>query len=381
MQENIYIRILSIKEHLGNITPEEKSILDAFLASSKEAQEIQKEIQAIPREELACLANDLDVEAGLTKVLEEESDFVARKSNPLIKWITASAAAAALLWAIFNYISPTHKTSAPKNDQLAHNIGKGQATLTLSNGQTINLNDSGYQQILAGNASVNNNNRLLKFDLPPDGMEGWNTLTVPTRLDYQIELSDGSTVWLNSTTKFRFPFSFSGKTREVFILSGEAYFKISPKPNQPFVVHTNQGDIQVLGTEFNINAYNNEQVVASLVNGKIAVKEGANRKELEPGYEATIEAKQNISVQKFDPSITLSWRQGLHYFNDAPITAVATMLERWFDTPLIIDNPKVAQRQFRGRIYRYKGLQTFIDQMNLTGDVLFYWKDGQLHCK
>lgn len=386
MEDIIYIRVLLIKEKLGKISLEEKAELDQYLEQSEAARELQKEIMSISREDFTDFTSNLDVENGLSRVLHHYTES-KRKKRKLIIQIAGSMAAAALIgWGIFILTNNTNQHSFNSASIKAEKTNdNNSATLILANGDIINLNASGYQQVIAGKASLNNNNRVLKFTKEVNGLDeenkSWNTLTVPSKLDYQIELSDGTTVWLNSTTQLRFPFAFSAENREVFLDAGEAYFKVSPKSEKPFLVHTKMGDVQVLGTEFNVNAYTPNQLITSLVNGKVAIKAGIDRKELTPGSEAVVEAGKAISTQTFDPSITLSWRQGLHYFNDATITSVATMLERWFDTPLIIDNAQVANIAFRGRLYRTKPLQSFIDQMNLTGDVTFYWKDGKLHCK
>lgn len=383
MEDITYIRYLIIREHLGRINPEERALLYQCLEDSEEARNVQKEIQAIPREEFINLTRDISVDAGLESILQRERDFKRRRLNLRLRVATGISVAALVAWGFFSFIIKEQNNSPSSFSAGTKEATGNAATLTLANGKVISLNDSGYQQVLTGNTDVKNNNRSLNFRhaSAESAIEGWNTLTVPTKLDYQVELSDGTTVWLNSTTKFRFPFSFSNKTREVYLDEGEAYFKVAQHSNQPFVVHTGHGDVEVLGTEFNINTYNNKKVITSLVQGKVAVKIENNRKELKPGLEASLEAGKAILVKDFDPSITLSWRQGVHYFNDAPITAVAIMLERWFDTPLIIDNPEVGNVLFRGRLNRRKPLQNFIEQMNLTMDVTFYWLDGKLHCK
>lgn len=379
MKDINYIRFLLTRDHLGRITPDEKAILEECLKESEEARDLQREIQAIPVQDLLQFGNEMDVEEKLGKVLEAGK---AKRIGGRLKWAIGTAAAAVITWGIISYTLNSSDAGSSVGPVQAGKNDANAVTLVLAGGQVINLNDSGTQQIAIGNTSINNTNRRLKFDaVAGNGTEGWNTLTVPKKLDYQLELSDGTTVWLNSATKFRFPFTFPGTSREVFIDAGEAYFKVANNASQPFIVHTGKGDVQVLGTEFNVNLYNDNQFVTSLVSGKVVIRAGIDKKELAPGAEAIVEAGQAITTQVFDPAISMSWRQGLHYFNDAPVTAVAEMLERWFDTPVIIDNPKVGRMQLRGRLYRHKPLQIFIDQMNLTRDVTFYWKDGKLHCK
>ncbi len=229
------------------------------------------------------------------------------------------------------------------------------------------------QQHHSTGASFTNNNRVLALDGEKAPTEGWTTLVVPARLDYQVQLTDGSTVWLNSRSRLRFRFD-NGSQREVFLEAGEAYFKVKGDAKNPFTVHTPQGDVQVLGTEFNVNAYTQHQMVASLVNGKVAIKSGVDRIELQPGNEAMVNAGESIKVADFDPNRTLSWRKGIHYFENATVTEISVMLDRWFNTQLVIDEPSVARERLWGRLDRNRPIQEFIDVINLTGDVTFYWK-------
>ncbi|QEH43188.1 FecR domain-containing protein [Chitinophaga sp. XS-30] len=390
MPDIIHIRELLIKAHFGELTPEESVELEALLAAHEEARQIRDEISMLPREEMAAMLDRLDPEEAWQKVLEKEEELRRHKTVRRRNLVIGSAVAASVMLAAIFLLPPIKQRSVDLAGISASGTGTPgeQATLQLANGKVIVLHDSGQQVLSLGNAQLSNTNRVLKMAaLAGDAdleASGWNTITVPNRLDYRIELPDGSVVWLNSTTKFRFPLSFRGrKSREVYIEAGEAYFQVAQQAEAPFVVHTSEADVHVLGTEFNVNAYQAGQVVTSLVNGKVAVSAGGGkRKELKPNQEAVVKEKaDNIMVQPFDLSTTVSWREGIHYFRNAPVSEIAVMLSRWFNTELVIDNPEIAKVQFRGRLDRNRPLSEFVELMNLTKDANFYWKDGVLHCK
>ncbi|MGN7720258.1 FecR family protein [Chitinophaga sp. 22620] len=374
MEDNIHIRLLLIREILDRLTTDEKRELEAILASNPEAVQLRQELGNIPPAELEEFIRSFDRQAGLADVYTRAQTLRSNRKRTVIRRIAAATAAAAAIAAgiiIFLNRQPE------QTDPLALQQVSGSASITLEDGKVIPLKDSGLQQ----HTAFQNNNRVL--ELAPDKKtdQGWSILNVPAKLDYQIKLADGSRVWLNSKSRLRFRFSYEKNEREVYLEDGEAFFQVSASEQSPFTVHTPQGSVQVLGTEFNVNAYTENTVTTSLVTGKVAIRSGIDRIELRPGNEAIVNAGEPIKVETFDARRTLGWRQGIHYFEKASIASVAVMLERWFDTPLIIDNPAVAKENLWGQLNRNEPLQVFIDQVNLTGDVHFYWKNGQLHCR
>lgn len=387
MSNIIHIRELLMKAHFGELTPSEQQELDALLTASEDARQLQDEINSLPRQEMLTKFSELHIDEGWQKVLEKESFRRRERTSYRRNWIIGSAVAASIVLGGVFLLPVINKPSVDlKNTTAAINDGTtGQATLQLANGKVIVLADSGQQVIPIGNSQLHNTNRILKMAFLAENQErstGWSTIAVPRRMDYQVELSDGTVVWLNSTSKLRFPLSFQGKNREVYIDEGEAYFQVAQQAETPFIVHAKGTDIQVLGTEFNVNAYQAKKIVTSLVSGKVAIQTSKGRKELMPNQEAIVTNDAvGIMVQDFDLTTTTSWRQGIHYFRNAPVNDIALMLSRWFNVELIIDNQQVAKVQFRGRLDRNKPLSDFIEEMNLTKDATFYWKDGVLHCR
>lgn len=378
MEDNImYTRLLLIRRILGQITPEEQAELDAILDADPDARALRDELQQIPREQLQEVFSSFDVHTGLLDVYDREHEMQRRRRKTIVRSILGAAAAAAIAGAIWLVATkPAHQPPAT----FATTTEGGSASLVLEDGTTIALADTGVQKHHSAEANFTNNNRVLELDGEHPPAEGWTTLVVPARLDYQVNLQDGSTVWLNSRSRLRFRFE-NGSKREVFLETGEAYFKVKGDPKNPFTVHTPQGDVQVLGTEFNVNAYTHHKMVASLVNGKVAVRSGVDKIELNPGSEALVNAGESIKVAGFDANRTLSWRLGIHYFENATVSEIAVMLDRWFNTPLVIDNPDAARERLWGRLDRNRPIQEFIDVINLTGDVTFFWKNGELHVK
>lgn len=382
MKENFDAYDLLLKQHYQQLTPEEEVELNSMMLADPGLIELQKEIQRIPKEEAQGFLRGLNFDEEHEKIIQlaaKNQLATPKRSRGAIyrPMLVAAASAAALIGIIF--FLKFKDTESSSTGQIAK-IYNG-ATLALANGELIAISDTGHQAILAGNTPLNNNNRSLSFGEGETSGSGLNVLTVPAKLDFQIELADGTKVWLNSTTRFRFPFSFNGETRDVYIDEGEAYFQVAKNANKPFTVHTPTGPVKVLGTEFNVNAYTVGRVVTSLVSGKVAVYSGEKSIELKPGSEAVAQGGGLTRNKDFDMTNTLSWREGIHYFNNATITEVGVMLKRWFDVDLIIDNPAAGAIEIRGKLNRNQSLNIFIDQVNTMKVVEFYWKDNKLHCR
>jgi transmembrane sensor len=378
MENELYIRELIIKEHFGLISEEEQLELDGILATSEEARKIREEVQEVPADDAREYLENVNLQAGLDNVYERYNTQRARRRNRN-RLVSAAALIAAV--AVGAYFWMPGKKATLQQPQQTAQAAEGSATLQLANGQVITMSDSGQQHINLQNTNVQNNNRVLKFDVQDnEAATGWNTLTVPPTLDYQVVLSDGTQVWLNSTSKIRFPFKFPGNQREVFI-EGEAYFTVKQDATRPFIVHAGQADIQVLGTSFNVNAYRATQVITSLVQGKVAVQSGTGKLLLDPGKEVVVATGEPLVMRDFDQQTTLAWRQGEHYFRDASIREIGEMMSRWYDVDLVIDNPEAGNMRLRGKLYRHRPLQSFLDQLNSLGLVQFYWKNNVLHCK
>lgn len=146
----------------------------------------------------------------------------------------------------------------------------------------------------------------------------WHTLEVSKGGEYIMTLQDGTVVWLNSETKMRYPVQFSGQNREVW-LEGEAYFKVAKNEKQPFVVKTENMDVRVLGTEFNLKAYADEKwVQATLVRGEVAVFTGMDksvRNTLKPEQQAEWDIeKGKLDVKTVELDLYIAWKNGQFVF-------------------------------------------------------------------
>jgi len=253
--------------------------------------------------------------------------------------------------------------------------------LQLANGSTVALPyNQARQQITAGDVQLSAGAKQLQYAANGKMGEGFNTLTVPPKMDYKLALSDGTEVWLNATSKLRFPFAFNGDKREVY-LEGEGYFNVAKKDGQPFIVHTAHTDITVLGTTFNVNAYNKDVTTTSLVTGKVLTKSGNEEVTLKPGQQVAYNTSNKYSVDNFDAEEVLAWMRGLYVFHNTSLEHIATVIERWYGVKVVFDDPSLAGKKFTGGLEKLQTLDYFLETLQIIGDVDHYYDKDVLHLK
>jgi len=319
----------------------------------------------------------------------EEITGAAPRPKRVFKLVMRAAGLAAavissllLVWYLFS------KSRQPELGQPVAKIANGQVehkkdiALRLANGQVINLSGT-TDSILLKDARLNNAGKTLSYtlvdaDKAAAGSSSLNRLTVPIGKDYKITLSDGTEVWLNSATTLQFPFRFIGKTRDI-IISGEAYLKVAQNTKQPFLVHTQNGTIQVLGTSFNINDYDSGVLKVALVEGAVRLKAGEKDLIVKPGKEAVYTVNKGILVQAFDEEDVLAWRSGKYYFYDATLEEIISVLPRWYGIQVVIDNPSLSKERFTGMMDRNKPVQKFLDALSQTMKIRYSLDKDILH--
>lgn len=219
--------------------------------------------------------------------------------------------------------------------------GKDGAMLTLADGKTVLLDTirNGVITLQDGiTASIKDG--VLQYS-GTAASTAYNTMSTPRGRQFHLQLPDGTDVWLNAASSIRYPVAFSGKERVVHI-TGEAYFEVAKKQQQPFRVSVNDRiEVEVLGTEFNINAYDNEQNIAStLLSGSVRVINKTTEKIslLKPGQQLLSNTSEWKLVQNADLNKVTAWRKGLFNFNDVSLEEAMRQLQRWYDIEVVYEN-------------------------------------------
>ncbi|MRG43903.1 DUF4974 domain-containing protein [Chitinophaga sp. SYP-B3965] len=298
-------------------------------------------------------------------------------------WVAAAAILVLCLaggtwYALQQRSSGTQVVSTPKG---GHDVGPGKegAILTLANGKTIVLDSLGNGLVAKQNGTqVVLNNGSLRYHAEDADAVSFNTITTPRGRKFQLVLPDGSKVWLNAASSLRFPTVFSGNERRVEI-TGEAYFEVSRNTTQPFIVKINDhADIRVVGTQFNVNAYADEENIhTTLLEGIVRIRSHEQSRVLSPGQQAEISNSHGDLriLDQVNLEQVTAWKAGFFNFRGASLPEVMRELARWYDLEIIYEG-KIPEQQFEGELPRTLQLSQVIKILTKV-DVKFRIEQGR----
>ena len=251
--------------------------------------------------------------------------------------------------------------------------GGKKAVLILDNGEAIDLKStSGVELKEKDGTVIQVDSTVLNYQQAPARTSeklAYNKVNVPRGGEYQLMLSDGSKVQLNSMSSIRFPVQFAQDCRLVE-LEGEAYFEVS-KTGQPFIVQTKGMKIEVSGTTFNISAYANEEYQTTLVSGSVKVQtENGSNRILKPSEQACITPGSNqINVRNVDTAFYTSWIHGKINFKDQRLDDIMKTLARWYDMDVVYENEATKELRFGCYVNRYNEITPLVKLLEQTGRV------------
>ncbi len=258
--------------------------------------------------------------------------------------------------------------------------GKEQARLILADGREVALGKKNTSiEVGQPVRIINDSVEGLKYSQltgqqAEEVVVEYNTLEVPVGGFYKLELPDGSKVCLNAASELKFPVRFAGKKREVY-LKGEGYFEVTKDTDRPFVVHLNKADVTVLGTAFNINAYEEENhIYTTLAEGAVAFYSHQRAKQLilQPGMQSDMDLKTGETILgEVDPSVYMAWTEGRFIFQSITLEAMMRQLQRWYDFEVFYCKQELKNYKFRGRLDRDMGIQEALGIIEETTDVRF----------
>jgi len=374
-----YIQELIIDKIAGTISEEDDYTLQHAIHTNPAVAKLWNEMHnELATDEAQSFFDNISENVAWDKIEPqiEQIKSIQSKQKGFINWMSIAALLCMMLSAIYFWqAKPAINTMAVKQRK------KPAIELRMANGQQINLSDTAKSVINTPFANLKKGANGLSYTIGDDKTQNWNTLTIPAELDYQIALSDGTQVWLNSASSLRFPFSFTGANREVY-LTGEAFFKVAKNAAHPFIVHTAQTNVQVLGTEFNVNSYQSDITTTSLVEGSVATSGQHSEKILlKPGYQAIYTPVTGFLRQPFDAGIELAWMHGRYYFHNQKLRDISEVIQRWFNLPVVFDDAARADNSLSGAIEKNKPVQVFIQNLKSSAGVDAVIKDGVLHIK
>lgn len=305
-------------------------------------------------------------------------------------WPIISSAAAIILCGIGiilwmykneNIIPSSPQTvSAPKAKRFKSDVrpGGNHATLTLDNGESIVLSQS-KEGVVVDTKGFSYNDGSSLGHHPENTKARLLTLATPKGGIYQLTLPDGSKAWVNADSKITFPQTFAGMAKREIEISGQVYFEVFKKQDQPFIVRSKQMNITVLGTHFDVSAYEDEaNTTATLLEGSVRIDPIASSSadkahksvKLKPNQQALMTNGSKIEINEVDATEMTLWRTGKFSFNSEDLPSIMKKIARWYNVHVVFQQD-MAEVVVSGSVSKFVNLSTLLEKLEQTGDIHF----------
>lgn len=364
------IKSLFIKFTGRKCSPEETQQILSYIKNSKKTSEIPTE------EDLHELTDDLPgmQDAQADKIFKNiiETTAPTKKKSQFWKYTAVAVVVIALASGYFLKINTVKRPSeaAPIIVKNKIQIGTDKAILTLENGEEISLEKE--TNVVVNHATSSGEKLVYDTKTNTTSEIAFNYLTIPRGGQFQLELADGTKVWLNSETKLKYPVAFvDGALRQVELMYGEAYFEVSPSSKHhgsKFNVKSQFQNIEVLGTEFNIKAYkNSSNIYTTLVEGKVALNSKNSRQNLIPSQQAILNIDmEKLTVKTVDVYDEISWKNGLFSFKGKPLKEIMVVLSRWYDIEFEFRDHHMENIKFNGVLLKRQSIEDILNIIKET---------------
>lgn len=380
------IRVLMLKHMQEQLTPEEESMLKAWMEESARNRQL---FESFADEEVLNkqLKAYYDYRAATDHWKAFERWQQSHNVTPLpvrrtTWWRYAAAACLLMVMSVagFLWLKPSTQqvaqtTSAAKNATRPVPPGKDGAVLTLGDGTQIVLDSAVNGQLAEeGKTTIVHKDGQISYRESSGQADKvvYNTMSTPRGRQYKLLLSDGTAIWLNAASSVTYPTLFTGNTREINI-TGEVYITAAHDKSKPFIVQVgNTGTrIEVLGTAFAINAYPDEpSIKTTLLEGAIQltapVKGKTTNTVLQPGEQTRTTPESLTLIKEADTEEAIAFVNGYFSFRQSDIRSVMRQLEKWYDLEVRF-SPTVSSQTFQGEIQRNLPLETVLTILGRNG--------------
>lgn len=361
----------------------ERAALDQWAEAAPENKALVAEISSglIPVQDILFFKeHEEQLDKSFDKLVTqymEGSEQIRHLVSPFRKWMRIAAAAAAIMLlagGAWYFWKPVKVTDHPDDQIAALNIpaGKQGAVLTLSDGSQVVLDSiTGGVVAQQGGTSITLQNGLLEYNPEKNAEQPvvFNTMSTPRARQFQMMLPDGTRVWLNAASSIRFPARFTGNSREVAI-TGEVYFEVAKNDKAPFRVQVSDiATIDVLGTHFNVNAYETTGGISTtLLDGKVKVSGNSIQETmvLKPGQQAILDQQQIRLLKNVNTDQVMAWKNGVFNFEGITLEDFMKEVGRWYDVEVTVSKG-VPQIEFQGEMSRDISLKDLMSSLEKFG--------------
>lgn len=372
-------RILSIMEKFkqGQANEQEVRELDQWYESFGDDEKYTTRLSAVEK----SLYKERLLQR-INKQLQRESVLLKKtKFRSVPSLLVSLVLILAVSFGLYTLIGRKGMPTGEYTGQVDIGPGGNKAVLTLADGRKISLTDAKHGELAkeANKSIAKTADGQVVYEI--DGSSGvksyataYNSIETPKGGQYKVILPDGTVVWLNSASSLKYPVSFASLTERRVELKGEIYFEVAKDRGRPFIVTGGGQQVEVLGTHFNVNAYEDEpDVMTTLVEGRVLVSSGkdlssdlqTDSRYLDPGQQALL-SDGRYRVREVIASDVIAWKDGYFIFDKADIKTVMRQLARWYDMAIIYENVSTKD-EFTGEIPRSSSLNEVLRILKLGG--------------
>ena len=379
--ENIYQDAALMRKFLlGEANEAERKELEKRLAECPDLKKVYEQLQNGETLKAAFGEyKDYSSKKAYQSFLQKIGRMEKKERKPSISRVWWYVAAAVIVLAVGLSFYMSNFYSAVEEKRVLIQPGTQQAQLTLPDGSIIDVDKKEVNVVVDG-VQVKYKKGVLSYqptvttqheeESTEEKPVKSNELVIPRGGENTVILADGTTVHLNAGSKLTYPVRFAGK-RRVVALEGEAYFDVVKDETRPFIVQSHLGEVTVLGTAFNINAYTDASVYTTLVHGKVQFSSSSiGTIILSPGEQAVVSAngseKRMVDLDEY-----VGWVDGRYVFNNRPLGEIMQTFERWYDIQVYYETPHLRDITYSGSLKRYGTINSFLDALELTGDLTY----------
>lgn len=349
----------------GNYNPEEETIAKLWLH-----QLHQNDEAGISEQELHEISNQMWLSLEPNKKQPQ-----LNKYRKLVVYMAAAASLALIIGVGLYFNQPPPLSKSIQAKAFANDIpaGSNKAYLTLANGKKLALTNSANGTLAeeAGIKITKTADGQLVYtiaDQGEKGIAGYNSIETPRGGQYQLNLPDGTKIWINSASSLKYPASFASLKERRVELSGEAYFEVAKDKTHPFIVKSGRQEIQVLGTHFDVNAYPDEQLIkTTLLEGSVKLNKQVV---LKPGEQSSLTGEK-FTVKAVNVNDAVDWKNGEFVFTNESLTSILKKVSRWYDVEIKYVRTPANMPTFTGSVSRSENISGVLKMLEETSNVRF----------
>ena len=313
-----------------------------------------------------------DAEQAFDKFLKARTQ---RSKRRILYRVLSGAATIALCLGLWTLVQLQKQKTQPlqvaTTEQHATDISENKPVLTLGDGTQMNVwgDNLHFKETEKGQKIMLGDSLLSQRD-DSTTTESYNTLEVPAMCDFHFTLSDGTKVWMNAASTLKYPTKFAADSRTIFA-SGEIYLEVAKDAKRPFYVAIDGITIKVLGTSFNIRAYENENdTKVTLIEGKIAAQTNDKEYTLTPGKQLKRgKTFGGVGIRTVDPTEIIAWTKGYYVFKKSRLQDVVTTLQNWYGVTIMMTSEISSTTTYTGVVNKKESLDVFLRRLEEVSNV------------